>query len=180
MLVATDIAARGLHIDEVSHVVNYELPNVPESYVHRIGRTARAGAAGIALSFCNSEERAYLRDIEKLTRQSIPVAKLPDGINAALEAMGEPDEAPRRGRRPSRREQPRGDKRASSGKSGQAHRGRGGDRAGQRHGNASHGHGHGHGRKERPERFTGLDPASGLPAFLTRPQRRGDDQRAEG
>jgi ATP-dependent RNA helicase RhlE len=71
-LVATDIAARGIDIDEVTHVVNYELPNVPESYVHRIGRTARAGAEGIAISLCGSEERPFLRDIERLTRQTIP------------------------------------------------------------------------------------------------------------
>jgi ATP-dependent RNA helicase RhlE len=70
-LVATDIAARGIDVDAVSHVVNFELPNVAESYVHRIGRTARAGAAGIAISLCDGEERAYLRDIERLTRQSI-------------------------------------------------------------------------------------------------------------
>jgi ATP-dependent RNA helicase RhlE len=71
-LVATDIAARGIDVDLVTHVVNYEIPNVPESYVHRIGRTARAGAAGIAISLCDGEERAYLKDIERLTRQSIP------------------------------------------------------------------------------------------------------------
>ena len=71
VLVATDVAARGIDIDLVTHVVNYELPNVPESYVHRIGRTARAGAEGIAISFCDAEERDYLRDIERLTRQSI-------------------------------------------------------------------------------------------------------------
>ncbi|MCK9912517.1 hypothetical protein MXD81_25410, partial [Microbacteriaceae bacterium K1510] len=71
-LVATDIAARGIDIDEVSHVINFELPNIPESYVHRIGRTARAGAEGIAISLCASEERAFLRDIERVTRQSIP------------------------------------------------------------------------------------------------------------
>jgi ATP-dependent RNA helicase RhlE len=70
-LVATDVAARGIDIDLVTHVINYELPNVPESYVHRIGRTARAGAEGIAISFCDAEEREYLRDIERLTRQSI-------------------------------------------------------------------------------------------------------------
>jgi ATP-dependent RNA helicase RhlE len=73
VLVATDIAARGIDVDEVSHVINYDLPNEPESYVHRIGRTARAGAAGIALSFCDAGEREYLRDIEKLTRQRIEV-----------------------------------------------------------------------------------------------------------
>ncbi len=80
VLVATDIAARGIDVEGVSHVINYDLPNVPESYVHRIGRTARAGAAGIALSFCNDEERAYLRDIEKLTRLKVPVAPLPAGL----------------------------------------------------------------------------------------------------
>jgi ATP-dependent RNA helicase RhlE len=80
VLVATDIAARGIDVEGVSHVINYDLPNVPESYVHRIGRTARAGAAGIALSFCNDEERAYLKDIEKLTRLKVPVAPLPAGL----------------------------------------------------------------------------------------------------
>jgi ATP-dependent RNA helicase RhlE len=73
VLVATDIAARGIDINELSHVINFELPNVPESYVHRIGRTGRAGASGIAYSFCDLEERAYLRDIVKVTGQSIPV-----------------------------------------------------------------------------------------------------------
>ncbi|HMA48776.1 MAG TPA: DEAD/DEAH box helicase, partial [Magnetospirillaceae bacterium] len=71
-LVATDIAARGIDVDGVSHVVNYELPNEPESYVHRIGRTARAGAEGVALSFCDMEEIAYLRAIEKVIRQTVP------------------------------------------------------------------------------------------------------------
>ena len=73
VLVATDIAARGIDIDQLSHVLNFELPNVPETYVHRIGRTGRAGASGIALSFCSNEERSYLRDIEKLIKKSIPV-----------------------------------------------------------------------------------------------------------
>lgn len=70
-LVATDIAARGIDIDEVTHVINYDLPHVPESYVHRIGRTARAGAEGVAISLCGNEERSLLRDIERVTRQSI-------------------------------------------------------------------------------------------------------------
>jgi ATP-dependent RNA helicase RhlE len=73
VLVATDIAARGIDIDGISHVINFEIPNIAESYVHRIGRTARAGAEGIAISFCMGEERAFLRDIEKLTGQKIPV-----------------------------------------------------------------------------------------------------------
>ncbi len=71
-LIATDIAARGIDVDAVSHVINYEIPNVPESYVHRIGRTARAGAEGIAISLVDNEERGYLRDIERLTRLQIP------------------------------------------------------------------------------------------------------------
>jgi superfamily II DNA/RNA helicase len=71
-LVATDIAARGIDVTGISHVVNYDLPNIPESYVHRIGRTARAGAAGVATSFCDHEERAFLRDIEKLIQMTIP------------------------------------------------------------------------------------------------------------
>jgi ATP-dependent RNA helicase RhlE len=73
VLVATDIAARGIDVDDVTHVINFDLPNEPESYVHRIGRTARAGASGIAFSFCDAEERAYLRDIEKLIRLRVPV-----------------------------------------------------------------------------------------------------------
>ena len=71
-LVATDIAARGIDVEAVSHVINYELPHVPEAYVHRIGRTARAGAAGVAISLCDAAERGLLRDIEKLTRLAIP------------------------------------------------------------------------------------------------------------
>ena len=71
-LVATDIAARGIDVDGVSHVVNFDLPNVPETYVHRIGRTARAGADGVAISFCDAEETAFLRDIERLIRMTIP------------------------------------------------------------------------------------------------------------
>lgn len=73
VLIATDIAARGIDVDNLSHVINYDLTNVPETYVHRIGRTGRAGASGIALSFCNMEERAYLRSIQKLINQKIPV-----------------------------------------------------------------------------------------------------------
>ncbi len=72
-LVATDIAARGIDVDGVTHVINYELPNEPESYVHRIGRTARAGADGVAVSFCDLDELAYLKAIEKAIRQPVPV-----------------------------------------------------------------------------------------------------------
>ncbi|MFA4874422.1 MAG: helicase-related protein, partial [bacterium] len=73
VLVATDIAARGIDVDGITHVINFDLPNEPESYVHRIGRTARAGAAGIAISFCGISERLYLRDIERLLKRSVPV-----------------------------------------------------------------------------------------------------------
>jgi len=75
VLVATDIAARGIDIDDVTHVINFDIPEVPETYVHRIGRTARAGAAGMAMSFCDAEERADWRAIERLTRQQIPVVE---------------------------------------------------------------------------------------------------------
>jgi len=73
VLIATDIAARGIDISDLSLVINYDLPNIPETYVHRIGRTGRAKASGIALSFCNQEEKAYLKDIQQLIKQKIPV-----------------------------------------------------------------------------------------------------------
>ena len=75
VLVATDIAARGIDIDELSHVFNYDLPDVPETYVHRIGRTGRAGAGGTAIAFCNFDEKENLKDIEKLIRKQIPVVE---------------------------------------------------------------------------------------------------------
>jgi ATP-dependent RNA helicase RhlE len=73
VLVATDLASRGIDVEELSHVINFEIPNIPETYVHRIGRTGRAGINGIALSFCDREEKAYLKDIVKLTERKIPV-----------------------------------------------------------------------------------------------------------
>ena len=87
ILIATDIAARGIDVSGVSHVINFDLPNVPEQYVHRIGRTARAGADGIAVSFCAEDERPYLRDIEKLTRQKVAVSPLPANFNAEAERI---------------------------------------------------------------------------------------------
>ena len=80
VLVATDIAARGIDVEGVSHVINFELPNVPEDYVHRIGRTARAGASGNAVAFCSDDERPYLRSIEKLTTLGVPVAAMPSAL----------------------------------------------------------------------------------------------------
>jgi ATP-dependent RNA helicase RhlE len=75
VLVATDIAARGIDVEGISHVINYDLPNIPESYVHRIGRTGRAGAGGTAISFCNVDERAYLSSIERLIRQRVDIVR---------------------------------------------------------------------------------------------------------
>jgi ATP-dependent RNA helicase RhlE len=72
VLVATDIAARGIDVDALAYVINFEIPNIPETYVHRIGRTGRAGLEGMAMSFCDHEEIAYLRDIEKLIKLQIP------------------------------------------------------------------------------------------------------------
>ena len=115
ILVATDIAARGIDIDGITHVINYELPNVPESYVHRIGRTARAGADGVALSFCDVEERTYLRDIERLIRRTVPV--VPDHPFKSTVAEL---------RQPKPQQQQQQQHRRSGG--GRNHRGRGGQR----------------------------------------------------
>ena len=92
-LVATDIAARGIDVDGISHVVNFDIPNIPETYVHRIGRTARAGADGVAISLCDGEERAFLRDIEKLIRTAIPVTESRTNVRQAPHAIVQ-DRAP--------------------------------------------------------------------------------------
>jgi ATP-dependent RNA helicase RhlE len=93
ILVATDIAARGIDIDDISHVFNYELPHVPEIYVHRIGRTARAGKSGHAVAFCDSSERSLLRDIERLTGIRIPIVEAT--VSEAIPQMSEPRPAAR-------------------------------------------------------------------------------------
>ncbi len=102
VLIATDIASRGIDVDGVSHVFNYDLSNDPESYVHRIGRTARAGASGLAISFCDAEERLFLRDIERLIKQDIPVREdHPEHIPAgrADAPMGKPSRSSAKGGR---------------------------------------------------------------------------------
>jgi ATP-dependent RNA helicase RhlE len=142
VLVASDIAARGIDIDQLSHVINFELPNTPESYVHRIGRSGRAGASGSALSFCDAEERPYLRSIEKLIRQPIRVVEdhphQPRQRSAAeqreLEAQRSEDNR-RGGRQHGRNGQPsRGQGRGQSQGRGQGQAQRGDNRGAQQRG----------------------------------------------
>jgi ATP-dependent RNA helicase RhlE len=126
ILIATDIAARGIDVDGITHVINFDLPNIPESYVHRIGRTARAGAEGVAISFCDQEERAFLRDIEKLTRQQIPAT---DRRIAGGEALETREATETNGRRGGQRGRPgQGRNGAPQGRNG-ASQGRGGQRS---------------------------------------------------
>ena len=90
ILVATDIAARGIDVSGVSHVFNFDLPNVPEQYVHRIGRTARAGATGIAVSFVDGEEKGWLKQIERLTGVQLQPAPLPPGFDEMRAKLPKP------------------------------------------------------------------------------------------
>ena len=105
VLIATDIAARGIDVSGVSHVFNFELPNVAEQYVHRIGRTARAGATGVAVAFCAPDERDYLRDIQKLTKVTLDTVPLPESFRSEVEAIEAlPKDAPRDNQRSDRRQ----------------------------------------------------------------------------
>jgi ATP-dependent RNA helicase RhlE len=121
VLVATDIAARGIDIDQVSHVVNFELPNVPESYVHRIGRTARAGESGIAITLCDGDERKLLRDIEKLIGARIPteghVPEAPSGGGGQNNRSFDPTKGAS-GKPKSRSRSPNGNRGRSQGQKG--------------------------------------------------------------
>ncbi|MBN8919982.1 MAG: DEAD/DEAH box helicase, partial [Rhizobiales bacterium] len=156
ILVATDIAARGIDVDGVSHVINYDLPNVAESYVHRIGRTARAGAEGTAISFCDAEEAAYLRDIERLIRITIPATgsppagRRPQPQQYAHQGRGRDD---RRGHGNGGRDERRGAGPANGAPANKRRRSRGGGAsASQSHGGQSHGSQHGsqsHGSQSR-------------------------------
>lgn len=130
VLIATDIAARGIDVPGVSLVVNYELPNVPEVYVHRIGRTARAGAEGTAVTFCAPDERSLLRDIEKMLKVAIPVENAPEGTY--VDALADPDGdfAPlNRSQRPRQGQRPQGAKPAGQGRNKPAN-GQGRNRSG--------------------------------------------------
>ena len=116
-LIATDVAARGIDIEGISHVINFEIPNVPEQYVHRIGRTARANREGEAIAFVSPDEKAYLRDIQKILKTTIPVTKLPEDFLkkskelAARPALPKPDRPDSAGnprpKRPKRRKRPK-------------------------------------------------------------------------
>ncbi len=126
VLVATDIAARGLDVEGITHVINYDLPNIPESYVHRIGRTARAGAEGIAYSFCAEDERPYLRDIEKMIRLKVPVVRehpyiSPLGAQHPGSARQQPAPRPPR---PQSQSRPHGQNGVSNGSNGNGGRSR--------------------------------------------------------
>jgi len=142
VLIATDIAARGIDIDELTHVINYELPNIPETYVHRIGRTGRAGLNGIALSFCDQEEIEFLRDIHKLIAKQIPVEEAhpypmsPQSI-VAKHAEGQAKKpghggGQKRGRSFGRADRGRGASGKTAGGSGMSGASRGGNRGGRR------------------------------------------------
>jgi ATP-dependent RNA helicase RhlE len=137
VLVATDIAARGIDVDGISHVVNYELPMEPEAYVHRIGRTARAGATGVAFSFCDHEERGLLRDIERITRMKVPVVEDHPfvGVPEDPRNVGDRDRIPAHHRGGNRGQHPK--------RQGQAAR-----KATQGHGNRNRNHANGHGGGE--------------------------------
>jgi ATP-dependent RNA helicase RhlE len=102
ILIATDIAARGIDVSGISHVINFELPNVAEQYVHRIGRTARAGAAGVAISLCAPDEKAYLRDIWKLTKANLEEIGLPEGLAAEARIVNAKGPEPTRAERDDR------------------------------------------------------------------------------
>ena len=183
VLVATDIAARGIDVEGVSHVVNFDLPNVPESYVHRIGRTARAGADGLAISFCNDEEKAYLRDIERVTRQKVPVAGFPEGFTPpsrqeAAEIAREEERRPERpqqrpggGRQGQRPRQQQGRPQQGRPQQGRPEGGRGFGGPGQgapRQGRPQDGR---DARADRPARPQGERPNQGRPNRDGRPQR---------
>jgi superfamily II DNA/RNA helicase len=170
ILIATDIAARGIDVDGVSHVVNYDLPNIPESYVHRIGRTARAGADGIAISFCDHEEAPFLRDIERMIRMSIPSTDKRSGERPA-HRPAQHNAGNRNGGRPHR--QGRGNGGGGNGRHGNnGHRSHNGHNGGQSR--PSH---NGHQAAPRQQATTGEPSDIGNVTFL---KRSGEPRRHSG
>jgi ATP-dependent RNA helicase RhlE len=164
-LVATDIAARGIDVDGISHVINFDMPNIPETYVHRIGRTARAGADGVAISFVDADENAYLRDIERLIRQTLPRENRRSGNGAAPAERHAGARPPQQRARDGRRSH---GQRPQSGRDPQAEAARGHHAHGNRHSpghGAGQGHAHpgngadqGHHGQRRPNRDSAAQP----------------------
>ena len=174
-LVATDVAARGLHIPDVSHVVNYDLPQDPEDYVHRIGRTARAGAEGTAISFCDNEEVAFLRDIEKLIQLKLPVTERRTAPRAEAAPHHRPQNAGRNGRNGNRRngQQQRRNGGGGNGHQGQQRRNENGHQGQpRRHGNAHQGRQRQNGENRHAPSTAASSPDNiATVAFMQRPQR---------
>jgi ATP-dependent RNA helicase RhlE len=168
ILIATDIAARGIDVDGVSHVVNYDLPNIPESYVHRIGRTARAGADGIAISFCDHEEAPFLRDIERMIRMSIPSTDKRTGERPA-HRPAQQNAGNRHNGRPQRgNHQQRGNGGGNGHHGNNGHRSHNGGNGHQARPNQN-GHQTGHAQAPRQEAASGEPNGIGNVTFLQRP-----------
>ncbi len=166
-LVATDIAARGIDVDGISHVINYDLPNIPESYVHRIGRTARAGATGVAISFCDNDEMPFLRDIEKLIQIALPRTERRTSPRSEPSPHHRPQQnAGRNGRNGNRRngqQQPR----SGNGHNGNRHNSQQQRRPEQAHQGEQR-------RDHRPAPAAASSPENiGTVAFMRQPQARG-------
>jgi len=166
VLVATDIAARGIDIDGISHVINVDLPNIPESYVHRIGRTARAGRDGVAISLCDSEERAFLKDIEKTIGQKVPVMDLPPETPRI--AAPAPQRQPQPARRPQQNKRPEGHR--AEGHRGDSHRPDGQRQEGHRQGQNPNRQNPGRPNQQRPGQGQHRDGGRNRPAQAQAPR----------